>query len=217
MKGLDLIKARLAKGGGLGCDVDDTLASSVEQWFISLQDKFGNPEKLSPQEMVQKYRYTQNVPCWQTPQALDHIKMLLNSNNFQGSFSVIEGAPKAMAEIYQIKPIKLYITIRPESVAQGTALWLRGANFPHAEILALPPDIPFEKADEWKAQVLEYLYPEIEGMIDNSGHIVKALNSSYRGKFFLFGHTTVPRQDLDIRCAPTWPDMVQQIKSAYIL
>ena len=55
---------------GLALDIDETLSSTNRFWIQTLTEKFGNPENLSCEEIVSMYRYTQNVPFWQTDHAL---------------------------------------------------------------------------------------------------------------------------------------------------
>ncbi|PIN75466.1 hypothetical protein COV17_03845 [Candidatus Woesearchaeota archaeon CG10_big_fil_rev_8_21_14_0_10_36_11] len=59
---------------GLALDIDDTLSDTNKFWFTNLQRLFGNPEKLTPQEMIQKYRYIQEVPYWQNSEVRMWIK-----------------------------------------------------------------------------------------------------------------------------------------------
>ena len=55
---------------GLGVDIDETLSWTVGHWAKEMQKLFGNPEGLSAKELVDKYSYTQNVPYWQSEEAL---------------------------------------------------------------------------------------------------------------------------------------------------
>jgi len=57
-------------GTGLAVDIDETLSWTIGYWIEEMQNKFGNPENLTIKEMVEKYRYTQNVPYWQHEEAL---------------------------------------------------------------------------------------------------------------------------------------------------
>lgn len=58
---------------GIAVDIDETLSWTVGYWVEQMQEKFGNPEKLSIKEMIEKYRYTQNIPYWQSAEALKWI------------------------------------------------------------------------------------------------------------------------------------------------
>ena len=107
-------------GKGLAVDIDETLSWTIGYWIEEMQHKFGNPENLTVKEMVEKYRYTQNVPYWQNVEALQWVDEKINSNETQENLPLIEGSSAYLNRINQIIPIVAYITIRPERVLEGT-------------------------------------------------------------------------------------------------
>lgn len=105
---------------GLAVDIDETLSWTIGHWVERMMEKFGNPEKLYVQEIVEKYRYTQQVPYWQTPEALAWVRENINSNEVQKELPLITDADFYLQKINEIIPIAAYLTIRPETVREGT-------------------------------------------------------------------------------------------------
>ncbi|MCA9067078.1 MAG: hypothetical protein KDA96_28650, partial [Planctomycetaceae bacterium] len=58
------LKERLSTAGirGLALDIDETLAWTVGHWAAELKRRFGGPEGMSVEEIVDKHKYTQHVP-----------------------------------------------------------------------------------------------------------------------------------------------------------
>lgn len=173
---------------GLAVDIDETLSWTIGYWIEEMQNKFGNPENLTIKEMVEKYRYTQNVPYWQHEEALQWVDEKINSNETQESLPLIEGSSAYLNRINQIVPIVAYITVRPERVIEGTKNWLTKHNFPLAPIICRPNELAHSDGNEWKAKILEELYPKVLGIIDDNAKLLKYINTSYKGKVFLYDH-----------------------------
>ena len=196
---------------GLALDIDETLSATNVYWFTKLQELFGNPESLTPKEMAMKYHYTQNVPYWQTPQALAWMKEQCNSDELQKNLSVIDGAVEYVSRVNEIIPIVAYITARPTIVVPGTEYWLKVNNFPKAPVIAKPLDIT-EHFTSWKAEVLQSLYPSVLGIVDDHPGMVDQLPTDYHGTIFLITHQDHPRTDITVVCGMDWPKMYEQIQ-----
>lgn len=210
---LTKIKQKLKKNNtqGLALDIDETLSWTVGFWVEQLQREIGNPENLSIQEMVIKYKYVQNVPYWNTSKATNLINDYMHSNDIQEILPLIENSNSAIQKINKKTPISLYITARPESVLEGTRKWLKKHNFPDIPIIARPKNIAFEISKEWKAKTLERLYPEIIGIIDDNPGFVSALSSTYKGIVYLYDNIEHPRTDIHIVPCKTWEDVLKKI------
>lgn len=208
------LKQQIAKNGtpGIAVDIDETLSWTIGYWVEQMQTKFGNPEHLSVQELITKYRYTQNVPYWQTPEALAWMEEQRASNELQTALPLIENADTTLQQIHEIIPVVAYITIRPESVKSGTQQWLNTHGFPQAPILCRPNDIPSAEGNTWKATVLQQLYPEVIGIIDDNPALVTTLLPDYPGKIYLYDHTDhIQKSERVIPCA-TWNDVLLQFQ-----
>src|SRR3989339_251105 len=155
------------KKQGLAVDIDETLSWTVGHWVEQMQNKFGNPENLSVKELIEKYRYTINVPYWQSDEAMKWIDSQISSNEVQENLPLIEESNIYLDKINQIIPVSAYITVRPQSIIKGTKRWLDKHNFPDAPIICRPTDIIFENGNKWKAEILNELYPKIKGIIDD--------------------------------------------------
>jgi hypothetical protein len=53
---------------GIALDIDDTLSNTTRYFIKRLQEKFGNPENLSVEEIIEKYEIMPNISYWQTPE-----------------------------------------------------------------------------------------------------------------------------------------------------
>jgi len=175
-------------GKGLAVDIDETLSWTIGYWIEKMQNKFGNPEDLTIKEMVEKYRYTQNVPYWQHEEALQWIDEKINSNETQEMLPLIEGSSAYLNRINQIIPIVAYITVRPERVLEGTKNWLKKHNFPLAPVICRPNELVHSDGNEWKAKILEKLYPKVLGIIDDNAKLLQFISRDYKGIVFMYDH-----------------------------
>lgn len=184
---------------GLALDLDETLSDTALQFFIKLQERFGNPDQLTPIKALKKYRYASNCPYYQIPPIEKWRFEQVHSNSFQEDLPLIRGADHYVRKIHQeIMPIKMYLTIRPECVIDGTEKWLKKHNFPQAPIVTRPDYVPFNQSHKWKAEQLQTFYPDIEGIVDDNASLIHALPKNYQGRIFLFDHNTTPTTNLDV-------------------
>jgi len=196
---------------GLGVDIDETLAWTVGHWVKEMQKLFGNPENLTVKELVDKYSYTQNVPYWQTPEAEAWMEEKRKSDDFQKEIPLIENANHFLNKINDVIPIAAYITIRPQSVSEGTQHWLEKHNFPKAPIIFRPSKIPTKEGNKWKAKLLKELYPQIIGFIDDSAHVIEALSEDYKGK--IFHYNKIPaKTKLKVTNCDNWQAVYEEVK-----
>jgi hypothetical protein len=200
---------------GLVLDVDETLSWTIGYWVEQLQQKFGNPENLLVQEIIDKYRYAQLVPYWQTPTALEWMENAREDNQIQEPLSLIDNANYFVDKINSIIPIVGYLTTRPRTVLPGTKKWLAKYNFPKVEVLARPAEISSPEGDSWKAVVLNFLYPEVKGIIDDKSFIAGSLPPNYKGTFFLFNSDATKQKDTNVIPCKTWSDVYAQVKLVY--
>jgi len=200
---------------GLVLDLDETLSYTIGYWIEQLQKKFGNPEHLSVKKMVDKYRYAQNVSYWQTSTALEWMENAREDNKIQESLSLIDSANYFVNKINSIIPIVGYLTTRPRTVMPGTLKWLAKNNFPEVKVLARPSEISSSEGDSWKAVVLNFLYPEVQGIIDDKSFIAESLPPDYKGIFFLYNSHTTKQKNIKVIPCKTWFDVYTQVKLTY--
>ena len=199
---------------GLAVDIDETLSYTIGHLVEQMQAKFGNPENLSIKEMIEKYRYTQNVPYWQSDEALKWIDKVIQSNELQTELPLITDADFYLKKINQIVPITAYITVRPEKVLSGTQDWLNKHKFPLAPIICRPENIAHKDGNKWKADLLHKLYPDVLGIIDDNAKLLEFLNSDYPGYIFLYDHTTTDKGPNIIPC-PNWINVYEEVKNIF--
>lgn len=200
---------------GLAIDIDETLSATTVYWTQQLQVQFGNPESLTVEEIITKYQFVERVPYWQNEEASALMEEWTNSNDFQGTIPLIEGADKWLRKVAKIIPIAAYITMRPQSILEGTERWLKKHGFPEAPVMIRPDEVSWEVAHEWKAEIVSSLYPSVVGLVDDRAAIVEAFASDYKGTIFLYGHSVSPRTDIDVIPCRTWEDVYTAVSNRY--
>lgn len=196
---------------GLGVDIDETLSWTVGYWVEELQKLFGNPENLSVKEIVDKYGYTQNIPYWQSEEALKWMEDKRKSNEFQERLPLIENSNHFLNKIDKIVPIAAYITIRPERIEKETRRWLRKHGFPKAPIICKPDSIPLLEGNKWKVKIIEKLSPKIIGFIDDSSEVASLLSKNYKGTIFYYNKVPVKGKLNLIQCKD-WQTIYKKVK-----
>ncbi|MDD5341858.1 MAG: hypothetical protein PHI73_00760 [Patescibacteria group bacterium] len=202
------------KKPGLAIDIDETLSWTIGYWVAKMQEKFGNPENLTIKEIIEKYRYTQNVPYWQSDEAKQWIQDKIHSDDLQKELPLIEGANAYLNKINEIIPIAAYITVRPEKVINGTQDWLDKHGFPKAPIICKPMEVSHQNGNQWKAEVLQKLYPDILGMIDDNAKLLEYLAEDYKGIIFLYDHTNIDSKFNVIACK-NWLNVYVEMKKYF--
>ncbi|MFA5107315.1 MAG: hypothetical protein WC497_03235 [Patescibacteria group bacterium] len=196
---------------GLAVDIDETLSWTIGYWVERMQEKFGNPENLTVKEIIEKYRYTQNVPYWQSAEAKQWMHDKINSDDLQKELPLIEGSNTYLEKINSIIPIAAYITVRPESVISGTQAWLNKHGFPKAPIICKPLDVDHGDGNRWKADILQKLYPDILGMIDDNALLLDFLDAKYPGVIFLYDHHTIDSA-LNVIACKNWVEVYGEVR-----
>ncbi|MEK6958819.1 MAG: hypothetical protein AABW59_02120 [archaeon] len=199
---------------GLAVDIDETLSWTIGYWVQEMQKKFGNPENLTIHELIKKYRYTQNVPYWQSKEARDWMEHHRNSDEVQEVLPLIEGSPTFLNKINEIIPISAYLTIRPQIVVNGTQKWLKKHNFPNAPVISRPKEVLMADGNKWKAKVLQENFPKIKGIIDDNPNLVNLISSDYKGLIFLYDHEPVESK-LNVIACKDWKEVYAQVKEYY--
>ena len=199
---------------GIGVDIDETLAFTALHWMTELQRLFGNPENLSPQGIIDKYIYAQNVPYWQTEEALKWMEEKRHSNEFQKNLPLIENSNHFLNKISKIIPISAYITIRPEVVREGTEHWLMKHGFPKAPIILKPNSVLFREGNKWKAKVIEDLFPNLVGFIDDNLNLVNSFSNKYKGIIFFYNKKEI-KSDLNLIQCKDWEQVYKEVKQVF--
>lgn len=204
------------KPPGIVVDIDETLSATNVAWFERLQKLFGSPpsEDLTLPELIKKYSLAQNVPHWNSQKkALKWMQKQRDSKEAQKGLPLVPGAVQGVSKLNtDIVPVLGYLTVRPISVAEATLEWLQVNNFPKVPIVSKPNEIPFQKGNEWKGQVLNELIPVgVTGIVDDNPKVSINAGSSYPGTLFLFGQSScIAGTEHAIPCE-TWNDVISQV------
>jgi len=208
-------RLRARKISGLALDIDDTLSHTDQHWFNQVNMRLGNPENMTFRETAKKYGREERIPHWQTQKGKRLVKKLIHSNKFQVDISLIAGSNRAVQKINRIIPIVAYLSSRPSSVWAGTRQWLSKHGFPDAPIILLPSNVAHHKGIEWKARRIKFLYPEVQGIIDDHPALQKELKTiGYLGRLFMYdsggnAHHYHPR----VARFRSWSDILKEIKN----
>ncbi len=201
---------RSEKKRGLALDIDETISYTLKYWGEYLIANHGNPENLTIDEIYLKYGYVNNY--WKSEEAIAWMQAAIHNDQIHEEFEPIENAPELVKQVDTIKPIVIYITNRPSSVKNGTTKWLIKHKFPNAPIFFKPDVVNFGSGGSWKADLLMNLYPEVEGFIDDSPHLLEEIPSDYKGTIYYFAHDTSSRNDIKVIPCKTWKDVLKVIK-----
>lgn len=201
---------------GLALDVDETLSFTVASFMKKLMEELGNPENLTPIEIAKKYKHTDNIPYWQGKEASKIIDKLSVSNEIYKDLTLVENADKAVKDINKIIPVAAYITARPNNVFNETKFWLKKNGFPEAKIITKPKNILRVDGNKWKAKVLEFLYPQVVGIVDDNPNLIKFFSKKYKGVVYLYDHTETERKDINVVPCENWEIVAKKVKECKI-
>ncbi|MBP9759686.1 hypothetical protein KBD45_08395 [Candidatus Dojkabacteria bacterium] len=197
---------------GLALDIDETLALTVQHWVEQMQILFGNPENLSSKEIIDKYRYVNDIPYWQGEEVSRWIVSQIESNEVQKILQPTLYATAIVNKIHISLPIVAYISTRIQSTLSGTLEWLNAYNFPTAEIILRPNTDEYRNWNIWKAEIIEYLYPQVIGIVDDNPNLVNCMSSNYKGTIYLFNFENTIREDIEVIPCKDWIDVGKKIK-----
>ncbi len=189
---------------GLIVDIDDTLSETTKFWISVFQEKFGNQEGLSVDDMYRKYHYVQNVPYWKGQDVDSLIHKYINSNHFQMKLPMISNSNTVLSQIALEVPIICYLTKRPETVRKGTETWLLKYNFPKAPLLMKPKSIPDRDGNIWKAKFINTQMNKNVGIIDDDKNLVYLLERDKSTRYFLFGIENHNSPAINVYPCVTW-------------
>lgn len=176
-------KLRKSKIKGIALDIDQTLSATFLQWVKHLLEKF-NKEGLTTEEMLSKYRYFREVSYWNEGEAYELAGEMLNSVDFQLTIPLVENSNHEVEKINKFMPVVVYLTARPQHLTEVTKKWLSKHAFPKAEVITRPAEI--ETGYSWKAELLDYLYPQVLGIVDDDPELVPYLKPDYKGTVYLY-------------------------------
>lgn len=211
------LKQQLSKSNvkGLALDIDETLSFTAKYWVDELSRKFGNPENISAREVLEKYIVVQRCPHFKNDKAQAWMKRARSSNKLQEELPIIENANHMVNKINKIVPIVCYLTIRPDSTVEGTKNWLNKYNFPKAPVVTRPRNIRYSKGSLWKAGVLNYLYPQVLGIVDDNPRLIEKMPQGYKGTVFLYDyHKSHIKRDNFIYCKD-WNEVLKNVKKTF--
>lgn len=207
------LKAELAALGvrGIALDVDDVLADTRGQFAELFVARYGALSGLTMPEAKRRYwwanQWAELLPPELAAEARTWAFKWLHSDAAQYDVPLVENAHAMVQQISAIAPIVAYITARPVQVLPGTRAWLRKHAFPDRPVIARA-SADFPPSDNWKADMLSDLYPEVSAIVDDNIGLIAALPVGYRGTVYLYDCENYDgRSDVRVVVCPTWDDV----------
>ncbi len=215
LKEIFALKTSLQSVGkkGLALDIDETLSITRDSYFAALMEQIANPENLTVAELVKKYMYSWNVPYWNTAEAEALRASLIVNEDHHANVALIHGADKAIQEIGKHVEIVAYITARPDVLRVVTEAWIAKHHLPKAPVI-LKPDYATDN-NAWKAAVLDFLYPEVNGIIDDNPGLPARLPVDYLGTIYVYENAYTEETSLDVVNCPDWESVISQVKKRH--
>lgn len=202
-------------GNGIAVDIDETLSDTMMEWVERALVTFGNPENLTPEAFIAKYRYIYRAPYMATPEVEQWRYEQKYSNDLQMRLPVIPGALDGLRAVDSLVPVSCYVTARPAEVMLGTQRWLMDHGFPAAPLVHSPEHVDHSVSHIWKGKLLESASPRISGIIDDHPALLDALPSSYAGGIFIYNVTSLPIPRSRAYACPDWPSVVERVREAF--
>ncbi len=198
---------------GLALDIDDTLAKMAESSFELIHSELNIVTNKSLKELfaengkyATEFWLREDVAKW-----CDNIDKDVIEN-----FPLIEDVEEYVNKINNIVPIRAYITARRENLAKSTQVWLDKHNLPQAPLICRPKESKLSSSSIWKASVLEELYPNIVGIIDDNKYLTNELSNNYRGTHYLYGVSGADSSNIDVVACLNWQAVYEEIRRRYL-
>ncbi len=202
-------------GNGIAVDIDETLSDTMMEWVGRALVEFGNPENLTPEAFIAKYRYIYRAPYLATPEVERWRYEQKYSNDLQMRLPVIPGALDGLRAVDAIVPVSCYVTARPAEVMSGTQRWLMEHGFPEAPLVHSPEHVDHSVSHIWKGKLLESASPRISGIIDDHPALIDALPASYAGGIFLYNVASLSLPRPRAYACPDWDSVVERVREAF--
>lgn len=210
----ELKSSLLASGKvGLALDIDNTLSQTRNVYFTRFVEELGNPENLTFAEYREKYGHSSKVPYWQTEKGQALGAALTYDEDHHFAVTLVTGADESIRQIAEIIPIACYLTARPEVLERITKEWIAKHRLPKAPVILRPDYVQDENA--WKADVLEYLFPQVTGIVDDHPLLPDRLSLGYKGTIYVYESPYPGREGLDIVHCIDWQNVVAEIKKRH--
>ena len=199
---------------GIACDLDDTVSETLLFWTNRLINKFGKPSHLTTEDIIKKYGYVQYVPFWSGEKVHEYTEKLSKDQNLYKSLKPIKEAKYYLPKVHQIIPISLYLTARPELIKDISKEWINQIDeFPNAYQMHRPESVEFSDSNLWKANILQEMYPTIQGIIDDNTGLLKYLPKDYPG--YIFAYTKEKVNHPRAIQTSTWEKIYENIKIVF--
>jgi len=208
-------KLELTGTSGLAVDLDDTIFATAKKFHQTLSEQFPPPEEITAEKLRKNYALNGTVLYWENiPAAMELISTLVDCNEFHQNIEKLPYALEGMNRLVAADKIACYATARIKSLEDLTRTELNSASFPEKPLITRPNKIDFSCGSKWKAAILQYLYPHVNGIIEDNIRTVRILEESgYKGHIFLIGLNESDYQSSNERTHihEAWPELTDNI------
>jgi hypothetical protein len=212
LKELHELKLKLQSTGKkyLLLDIDDTISHTKKMYFETLMRDHSNPENLTVDEMIARYNLTNFVSYWADEKSFEIHNRLMANAEAHADLELREGALESINKINEKLAIAGYLSARPEVIHQTTKDWIQRKGLPEAEVILRPNYV--NDSNAWKAAVLEFLWPEVIGIVDDNQGLVDKLHRGYQGVLFVYNYAGQnDREGFNIVHCADWESVVEKV------
>ncbi|MCA9478394.1 MAG: hypothetical protein KC535_04565 [Nanoarchaeota archaeon] len=190
---------------GVACDLDDVLMNTKPFLFSHFKSLFGSI--YSPEVLYFLYHTPSRNPEWDTPEKRAIIEEHLNRPELYRDIPLLKESKRTLLELQKNELFNSYITARPHVLDKVTKSYLKSQELPDLPLVSRYfPNKYHQSNGQWKATVLDKLFPKVRGIIDNGTDLFNQLErTKYPGFMILFGEETLPFQPhFEAYAAPDW-------------
>ena len=185
------LKGRIRGRGpqGLAVDLDDCAFECSAGFIKELSKEFPPPFEITLDQAKRHYTLHGKPIYWHTlPEAVQFYTELAKSPELHGGLDLTPDAKLVLNNLDRKCLMGCYATARGEHMRKVTKDSITDNSLPRKPIIMHQTNNGFSHHTIWKAHVLMYLFPEIQGAVDNDTRIARVLEElDYQGTFFLFG------------------------------
>lgn len=179
---------------GWAVDIDDTLAETALRCIEVVGEKFGFPEGLTAEQVLNMYHQPGAVPVWQTSEIQDLVRQRLQDPEWLLEVAEVPSAVKVLQKLQAEIPVSCYVTSRLSDLQAVTETWLHRHGFPSARVVTRTT----QTRPDWKLEFLANEYPLSYGLIDNELGFLPIKATPYQGRLFWFNRSQAPTTNSDL-------------------
>lgn len=206
----------------IALDIDNTISATTREYFKASVEKFGYPSGTEPHEqnldaIEAKHQYTFNVDEWRNSDSRQEFyDSLLVSPDLHRDVELIPEAGEAVPRLAPHVDVGCYLTARPDVLYDVTLEWLGKHGFPEAPLIMAPSYSDHYKLNSWKAEILDFLFPEVMGIVDDNPSLPKNIAADYpeyEGVVFHYGEHNYDDLSITVESCASWEHVLERVEA----